>query len=115
MKPFNLEAAKRGEPLVTRDGRKATYVGYVEGINYPLVVHIDGNADVNVASKEGRAFHALGDSLNDLFMAPKKRTVWVNLYGGTAIAGHYPNEHIANCQAASNRVGGRAWPLEIEE
>lgn len=28
MKPFNLEAALRGEPCVTRDGRKA-FVKYV--------------------------------------------------------------------------------------
>lgn len=29
MKPFNLEAAKRGEPIQTRDGRKAAFIGVI--------------------------------------------------------------------------------------
>lgn len=79
--PFSLEAAKRGEPLVTRDGRKANYVGYADGVAYPLVVLIDGNAVVSVHSDSGKSsFTCDTDNRSDLFLAPKpKQTVWVNI------------------------------------
>ena len=39
MKPFDLEAAKRGEPIVTRDGRKAKFIAHVpEAKHYQKIV-----------------------------------------------------------------------------
>ena len=55
MKPFNLEAALRGEKVVTRDGREVTQLvkfnrvkppvalwGVVDGANIPLSWYVDG-------------------------------------------------------------------------
>ena len=44
MKKFDLEAAKAGKPIVTRDGHSARFVTVLTGNPYPLVValNIDG-------------------------------------------------------------------------
>lgn len=47
-------------------------------------------------------------------MAPVKRTVWGNLYGNGA-ALWYDTEERADDSAVGDRLGGRAWPIEIEE
>lgn len=82
-RPFALEAAKRGEPLVTRDGRSAKFVAYVpEAEKFSVVAFVEGASGVGTFANNGR-YHAdrCDDSVNDLFMAPKpKRTVWVNFY-----------------------------------
>ena len=69
MKPFDLEAAMRGEPLVTRDGRDAKFVAYVPeaGVSQRLVVLIE--ADIVAFYKTG-AFLDISESGIDLFMAP---------------------------------------------
>lgn len=79
-RPFNLEAARRGEPLVTRDGRPARFVAYVpEDKHYPVVAVVDNR--VTTYSAEGVFQREDCASVRDLFMAPKpKRTVWANTY-----------------------------------
>lgn len=37
MKEFDLEKAKAGEPIVTRDGRPARLLGEREHPNYPII------------------------------------------------------------------------------
>ena len=113
MKPFDLEAAKRGEPLITRDGREAHFIAHTDKV---------ASADkvMAVVSGDWRAFTEQGErcsgavSTLDLFMAPKKRTVWVNLYRNYAAIG-YDTEERADDGVQGDRIGDRAWPLEIEE
>ena len=81
MKPFDLEAAKRGDPIQAEDGRKLEFVAYVPGAHagYRVVV-----------------------------LHPTS--------GGGAYS--YPSQEAADTaciQLDHERVGGRAWPLEIEE
>lgn len=79
--PFDLARAMAGEPIVTRDGRKARFVGYVPEFSpeRQIAVAIDGASGFNEYYKDGRYFSGAGP--NDLFMAPKpKRTVWVNVW-----------------------------------
>ena len=83
MKPFDLEAAKAGTPIVTRDGRPAKFIAHVAEAHpsQRLVVLIDGV--VRMSWEDGK-YLGRGNpahvSDNDLFMAPVKRTVWINLY-----------------------------------
>lgn len=77
MKPFDLEAAKRGEPICTRDGRKAWFASYVPSdLNietaYPLAVWAEGYNHVISATADGHTFVDRSISNDDLFMAPKK-------------------------------------------
>ena len=115
MKPFDLQAAKAGAPLVTRDGRPAKFIAHV-GEAQPsqrLVVLIDGGVYTKFESG-GYSKSPAHVSPNDLFMAPIKRTVWANVYGYGG-ATWYNTEKDADHGALSNRHGGRAWPIEIEE
>lgn len=77
MKPFDLEAAKRGEPIVTRDGREAKFIAHVpEATNeYNRVVFlVEGDLYVRPTSgliKQKTTFSEL-----DLFMAsPPMRSI----------------------------------------
>lgn len=110
--PFDLEAAKAGAPLVTRDGRKARFVAHVpEAKLYPYVVHVEGDDMVTV----------MMDAASRLFMAPKpKRTVWVNLLEIADLLRwkKYPSREAAESAAQTLpitvRVFAVAVPVEIE-
>lgn len=56
MRPFNLDAAKAGAPLVTRNGKPARFVAHVpecaEG--FRLIVMIDGEDCVTDLCDSGR-------------------------------------------------------------
>ena len=115
MKPFDLEAAKAGAPLVTRDGRPAKFIAHVAEAHpsQRLLVLIDVVVLTRFESGKyaGSPAHV---SNGDLFMAPVKRTVWVNLYEH-GLARWHDTEGCADIGAGNNRLGGRAWPIEIEE
>ena len=114
MKPFDLEAAKAGAPIVTRDGRPAKFIAHVAEAqpSQRLVVLIDGGVYTKFESG-GYSKSPAHVSPNDLFMAPVKRTVWANVYGYGG-ATWYDIEKAADDGALSGRLGGRAWPIEIE-
>ena len=67
---FDLEKAQQGHPLVTRDGRVATYVTCVEEADHPLVVLIDKG--VMSYSLDGKFFSDYPSEL-DLFMKVDKQ------------------------------------------
>lgn len=112
MKPFDLEAALAGAPVVTRDGIPVTQLTQFD-INDGEPLRGVRRGRVLSFQKDGR-YTSSGDSNDDLFMAPVKRVVWVNLYEG-AHAFHYATEKEADNKGSSERVGGKAHPLEIEE
>jgi len=113
MKPFNLEAAMHGEPIVCRDGTPAKFIAYVpEAEDFSVVVAlVDGI--VRASHIDGRCVR--GENISkDLFMASTKRTVWVNFYPDGA-AEWFDSEFAAlNC-ARSLLTNGRAYPVEVEE
>ena len=113
MKPFNLEAALAGEPVVTRDGRDVTNLVYFPDAGG--VYKIAGVLDecVETFTEEGFFFNYEAQSAHDLFMKPKKRTVWVNLYLDGSYFKHETQE-LADRAAWPCRVG-KAFPIEIEE
>jgi hypothetical protein len=120
MKPFDLEAAKRGTPIITRDGRKVKFIAHVPEatLNHRVVV-LYGDV-IRTFPDSGKYYSSDHESVLDLFMAPRKRTVWVNLYPEND-AFCYDTEAAADnaacddCWGRAPRIGNRAWPLEIEE
>lgn len=101
MKTFDLEAAKRGETMCDRTRRNLYFIG------------VNKSGTIVCETAEGRTLHYY---TTDLYMAPKKRTVWVNLLiSGKAF--HYDTEESANRMIGSSdqRIGGKAYPVEIEE
>jgi hypothetical protein len=114
MKPFDLEAAKRGEPILyasmdCRTFAPAHFIGVTE----------DGVPVIQWAK------HIFAQSESELRMAPKKRTVYVNVYQSRLRT----TRNHGNCSAAFDTEEGArdsargngvpvlavAVPIEIEE
>lgn len=113
MKPFDLEAAKRGDPIVCRDGTPVKFIAHVPEAHKDARVLYLFNEWVYVANESGTFQNQAERSL---FMAPKKRTVWVNLFPSGNDC-HYETEEDANrmIPKTDKRLGGKAYPVEIEE
>lgn len=82
MRKFNLEEAKQGKPVCTRDGRPARVICFDRLGAFPVVALVRDNDDVeyaefyttNGACLVGREMDA------DLMMRTIKRTGYVNIY-----------------------------------
>lgn len=119
MKPFDLKAAKAGAPIVTRDGTPAKFIANVPEARHSFQVLCLVRDTVFSYAPDGQYDPLRGESMLDLFMASRTRTVWVNLYecdSTFGAASYYANQVAAdNYASTSPRIGGKAWPLEIEE
>ena len=97
MKPFDLEKAKAGAKVVTRDGTRARMVCFDLKGRQPIGVAVEHrNEDGTVievlrsCGKDGRYYTGTaqdGDTRLDLFMAPEKRyvAVWLKNNGDAAV------------------------------
>ena len=84
LRPFDLEAAKAGKPVCTRDGRKARIICFDRKDNTPIVAlieRVDGIEILQCFYNDGKCFHD-STSDNDLMMLPEKKEGWVNVYKG---------------------------------
>lgn len=96
LRPFDLEAAKAGAPIVTRDGRPARIVCFDAAGEFPVIALIRYGTDKEVPQScmlTGSVAYK-EDSADDLFMAPVKRRGYVNLYrkGNRIISGETIHE-----------------------
>lgn len=85
MKPFDLEAAKAGKPVCTRDGRKARIICFDAKCIKPIVALIQGsdNSEQIEYYTENGVFSNGGTGKNrDLMILLEKKEGWVNIYGG---------------------------------
>lgn len=120
MKPFNLEAAKAGAPIVSRDGEQMKFIAHVpEACESHRVVVVSSTDGAVGLFYENGAYYSEGQtSSDDLCMAPQKRTVWVNFYNSEfgPAATYFITEEKADRgdQQSSQRIGGKAYPVEID-
>lgn len=80
LKEFDLEAAKAGKPVCTRDGRKARIICFDKKDCKRIVALVQVNNETEVLYdyyNDGSVFHS--DSDNDLMMLPEKRRGWINV------------------------------------
>lgn len=82
MKPFDLEAAKNGAKIVSRDGRNVKFIAYVPEIksSYKLICFIEGDNYTNHFNSDGSFDTNYRESSSDLFMATTKKTGYVHIY-----------------------------------
>lgn len=83
MKPFDLEAAKAGKPVCTRDGRKARIICFDAKCIKPIVALIQGsdNSEQIEYYTENGVFSNGGTGKNrDLMILLEKKEGWVNIY-----------------------------------
>lgn len=88
LKPFDLEKAKQGAKVVTRDGRPVRFICWdkLDDVNtYPIVALVK---DKDVTEEEIETYTLDGACVEgekhdlDLFMAPTTVERWINLHGG---------------------------------
>lgn len=115
MKPFDLEKALAGEPVVTRDGRKVQQFKHFHSLTDRanrtecIGAVLDGSVREWNLKGEYRSNYLEDTSKYDLFMAPKQRTAWVNVYkqeSGSLIAAAVPytSEQAAKDAAAKSTM-----------
>ncbi len=83
MKPFNLERALAGDPVVTRDGRKVIDIYHFkfDKNNRSVAYQVENNQTIDWATTYGRNNGHL-ESEFDLFMAPVKRKYYMGISDG---------------------------------
>lgn len=124
-KAFDLEAAKAGAPLVTRDGLNARFISHVPELceGHRIHIAIDGK-EVLAPMYENGEYIKGEEHKYDLFMAPVMTTVYVNLYDSdipntddcAKRAAHFPTKEDAEQNARCNiwHLFAVAVPVEIE-
>ena len=106
LKPFDIQKAREGKPVRTRDGRKARILCYdfKQNEEYPILVAVenkDGKECALLYSNDGIS-EMYKSSNNELAMLPEKKEGWVNIYnaGGTYYSKYiYKTEKEATGQA----------------
>lgn len=87
MRPFNLEKAKAGNPIVDLDGSPVKFIAHVPDATYP--------ADRVVYLNSGGYICTCSESCSKLRMAPEIKEMWVLIYDdGT--------NHITSCVKQSH-------------
>lgn len=113
MKPFNLEEAKAGKPVCTRDGRPARLIYQDLQGEYPFVFAITSKDGVNEKVREynySGQYYDSEESKHDLCMVTEKKTVWVNLY---AKDGDIPSAGVTYLTEEQARQGAKEGPSHL--
>ena len=80
LKPFNLEQARAGKPICTRDGRKAIFLTTLSNKNFPVAAIVSCGQEENIYQYEINGVCDEHDDNLDLMMLPEKKEGWVNVY-----------------------------------
>lgn len=82
MKPFNLEEAKAGKPVCTRDGKPVRIICFDRNEKtYPIIALVDkGPFEVVYTYTNEGKYNFEGFSDFDLLIVPIKKKGWVNIY-----------------------------------
>lgn len=101
MKPFDIELAKAGHPVCTRDGRPVRILCYdfITQEDNPIIglVRLSEKQEGTVYYRRNGRFEAWGggDHALDLMMATEKKDGWINIYEGGIVSSIYATEKIA--------------------
>ena len=83
MKPFNLELAKAGHPVCTRDGKEIRIICFDRcKPNFPILALIkcDGIEEIISYAIDGKYLFNGKSTEYDLMMATEKKEGWINIY-----------------------------------
>lgn len=82
LKPFDLQKAREGKPVCTRDGRKARIICFdLKNEDNTIVAAVGNDRFENLFcyTKNGELTNGV-ESDKDLMMLPERRRGWVNVY-----------------------------------
>lgn len=89
LRPFDLEAAKAGKPVCTRDGRKARIISFdrkflFNGVSYPIIALIENTDKEEIIygyNEEGKVIIEHDTPYkDDLMMLPEKKEGWIIIH-----------------------------------
>ena len=110
LKPFNLEAAKAGEPVCTRDGRPARIICFNRvSDKFPIIALVMGREnreDVFYYDNNGKDCYNKEKDY-DLVMKPKVKTGWINVHKENGL---YETEE----DAKNNRLNDDFVAVKVE-
>ena len=107
LKPFDIEAARSGKPVCTRDGRKARIICTdLKANNYPIVATVlgaDGIEFPHTYTLDG--IYSKGEESGfDLMMLPEKKEGWVNIVRGSDGSPHMGRGIFQSKEEAENTI-----------
>lgn len=117
LKPFDIQKAKEGKPVCTRDGRKARIICFDAKDTQPIIGLYEKNID-GIVREYLCSYHTDGrmyddqDTGYDLMMLPEKKEGWVNIYDDMVI---YASEEEAKIGIATERNYIATAKVEWEE
>ena len=118
LKPFDLQKAKAGKPVCTRDGRKARIICFDRQHESNIVALIpEENEEYVCTYNSDGSFRKGTTHENDLMMLPEKKEGWVNVYkmaDGQIIIGQYPYESEDYCRNIGRTEDGYINTIKIE-
>lgn len=95
LKEFDLEAAKAGKPVCTRDGRKARIICFdLNNKNFPIVAIINCDTEENAYQYDIDGVCDEHDNNLNLMMPPEKKEGYVNIYTNPRVGDRYSSNTI---------------------
>lgn len=109
LKPFDLEVAKQGKPVCTRDGRKARIICFDVKAKKPIAALItnDDTEEVHFYYDNGRS-DQYQEYRYDLMMFPEKKEGWVNIYRDTDTGRIWASQSIYKTELAAMEFAPKA-------
>jgi hypothetical protein len=122
MKPFNLEEAKAGKPVCTRDGRAARILCFdIVGTDYPLAALVtnkdSGDETIFTYMVGDGSINTLPSNALNLMMVTttKSKTVYLNLYRNGVCHTHATENGAKTASiGTSSPLLASAYPVTIE-
>lgn len=117
-KPFDLEAAKAGKPVCTRNGQEVRIICFDAKLeNYSIIALVKEKGStreyLHTYTNEGRIYYKNPTHSLDLVMPLKKKTGWVNIFanGEYTVSNIYTTEQSAKVNAI---IGKAVDTIQIE-
>ena len=81
LKPFDLQKAREGKPVCTRDGRKARIICFDAKGEHPIIALVTDGAQESPYNYTEKGYHYIEDveTMADLMMLPEKKEGWINI------------------------------------
>ena len=115
LKPFDIEAARSGKPICTREGRKARIICFdtINKGNYPIIALVEdrGFESAWYYDKDGKSNI---EECFDLMMLPEKRSGWVNVYYDNDASSHRGCRFIYDTKEQAVKEAGSAYITTVK-
>ena len=121
LKPFDLDEAKAGKPVCTRDGRKARIICFDGKGDQPIIALVEakGNKDALIEKVEryfinGHSVFEVRETNNDLMMLPEKKEGWVNVYYDNDASSHRGCRFIYDTKERAVKEAGSSYITTVK-